>query len=104
MADRSKTVIDSPTKSLRPLRKVVPRERLLIFRISNWGVADMEVSLFENKAEWQQMIKLLSAEPIDAISVSTYGYSDKGFRNRSEYGPADARGNRPSDHDLRQNL
>jgi len=61
------------------VRKVVPRERLLLFRISNWGVADMKVSLFESKAEWQQTIKLLSDEPIDAISVSTYGYSDKAF-------------------------
>lgn len=39
----------------------------------------MKVSLFESKAEWQQTIKLLSDEPIDAISVSTYGYSDKAF-------------------------
>jgi len=61
------------------VRKVVPRKRLLLFRISNWGVADMKVSLFESKAEWQQTIKLLSDEPIDAISVSTYGYSDKAF-------------------------
>ena len=64
---------------IEAVRKVVPRERLLIFRISNWGIADMEVSLFENKAEWQQMIKLLSDEPVDAISVSTYGYSEKAF-------------------------
>jgi 2,4-dienoyl-CoA reductase-like NADH-dependent reductase (Old Yellow Enzyme family) len=64
---------------IEAVREVVPRERLLIFRISNWGVADMEVSLFESKAEWQQMIRLLSAEPIDAISVSTYGYSEKAF-------------------------
>ena len=64
---------------IEAVRKVVPRERLLIFRISNWGIADMEVSLFENKAEWQQMIRLLSDEPIDAISVSTYGYNEKAF-------------------------
>ena len=36
-------------------------------RISNWGVADPRFSLFDCKAEWQQIIKLLSAEPIDAI-------------------------------------
>ena len=35
----------------------------------------MEVSLFENKAEWQHIIQLLSREPLDAISVSTYDYS-----------------------------
>jgi 2,4-dienoyl-CoA reductase-like NADH-dependent reductase (Old Yellow Enzyme family) len=57
------------------VRKVVPEDRLLAFRISNWGVADMDVSLFDSKSEWQQLIKLLSKEPIDAISVSTYDYS-----------------------------
>jgi len=64
---------------IEAVRKVVPEERLLIFRISNWGVADMKVSLFDNKDEWQQMIRLLSNEPIDAISVSTYDYSEKAF-------------------------
>ena len=64
---------------IEAVRKVVPRDRLLIFRISNWAIADMKVSLFENKAEWQEMIRLLSGEPIDAISVSTYGYSEKAF-------------------------
>jgi 2,4-dienoyl-CoA reductase-like NADH-dependent reductase (Old Yellow Enzyme family) len=57
----------------------VPDDRLLTFRISNWGVADSQVSLFESKAEWQQIIRFLSAEPIDAISVSTYRYNDKAF-------------------------
>jgi len=64
---------------IEAVRKVVPRDRLLTFRISNWGIADMQVSLFENKTEWQEMIRLLSGEPIDAISVSTYDYSEKAF-------------------------
>lgn len=64
---------------IEAVRQVVPRERLLIFRISNWAGADMGVSLFEDEDEWQQIIKLLSAEPIDAISVSTYDYSEKAF-------------------------
>ncbi len=64
---------------IQAVHKVVPEDRLLIFRISNWGVADMEVSLFKNKDEWQELIKLLSKEPIDAISVSTYLYKDKAF-------------------------
>jgi 2,4-dienoyl-CoA reductase-like NADH-dependent reductase (Old Yellow Enzyme family) len=64
---------------IEAVRKVVPQDRLLVFRISNWGIADMEVSLFESKAEWQQVIRLLSDEPIDAISVSTYDYSEKAF-------------------------
>ncbi len=64
---------------IQAVRGVVPPDRLLTFRISNWGGADMEVSLFEDKAEWQQIIKMLSKEPIDAISVSTYGYSANAF-------------------------
>ena len=61
------------------VHKVVPGDRLLTFRISNWGVADMDVSLFDSKSEWQQIIELLSKEPIDAISVSTYDYSENVF-------------------------
>ncbi len=61
------------------VRKVVPEDRLLAFRISNWGVADMDASLFDSKSEWQQLIKLLSKEPIDTISVSTYDYSANVF-------------------------
>jgi 2,4-dienoyl-CoA reductase-like NADH-dependent reductase (Old Yellow Enzyme family) len=64
---------------IQAVHNVVPEDCLLTFRISNWGVADMEVSLFKNKDEWQEMIKLLSKEPIDAISVSTYRYKDKAF-------------------------
>lgn len=64
---------------IQAVHKVVPGDRLLVFRISNWGVADMEVSLFESKAEYQATIKMLTKEPIDVISVSTYGYSDKAF-------------------------
>jgi 2,4-dienoyl-CoA reductase-like NADH-dependent reductase (Old Yellow Enzyme family) len=64
---------------IQAVRRVVPDDRLLTFRISNWGVADSQVSLFESKAEWQQIIRFLSAEPIDAISVSTYRYNDKAF-------------------------
>lgn len=61
------------------VREVVPVERLLLFRISNWGVADMEVSLFQDQDEWQDIINLLSLEPIDAISVSTYDFMEKMF-------------------------
>ena len=64
---------------IRAVRPVVPEGRLISFRISNWGVADREVSLFENHAEWQQTIRLLAAEPIDAISVSTYDFREKAF-------------------------
>jgi 2,4-dienoyl-CoA reductase-like NADH-dependent reductase (Old Yellow Enzyme family) len=39
----------------------------------------MEVSLCADKLEWQQIIKMLSEEPIDAISVSTYDYNAKAF-------------------------
>jgi 2,4-dienoyl-CoA reductase-like NADH-dependent reductase (Old Yellow Enzyme family) len=64
---------------IQAVRSIVPDDRLLTFRISNWGVADMEVSLFESKEEYQEIIRLLSKEPIDALSVSTYMYGDKAF-------------------------
>jgi 2,4-dienoyl-CoA reductase-like NADH-dependent reductase (Old Yellow Enzyme family) len=64
---------------IRAVRSVVPENRLLTFRISDWGVADPEVSLFETRETYQQMIRLLSREPIDAISVSTYDYSLHAF-------------------------
>lgn len=64
---------------IQAVRPVVPDDRILIFRISNWGVADAAVSLFENTAEWQQVITSLDKEPIDAISVSTMNYKDRAF-------------------------
>jgi len=64
---------------IQAVRPVVPKDRLLTFRISNWGVVDMEVSLFGNEAEYTEIVKRLSEEPIDAISVSTYSYSEKAF-------------------------
>jgi 2,4-dienoyl-CoA reductase-like NADH-dependent reductase (Old Yellow Enzyme family) len=64
---------------IQAVKKVIPDDRLLTFRISNWGVADMEVSLFNSKDEYQEIVKMLSKEPIDVISVSTYGYKDNAF-------------------------
>jgi 2,4-dienoyl-CoA reductase-like NADH-dependent reductase (Old Yellow Enzyme family) len=64
---------------IQAVRRVVPADRLLTFRISNWGVVDMDVSLFENEAEYSAIVKRLSKEPIDAISVSTYSYSEMAF-------------------------
>lgn len=58
---------------------VVPEDRLLTFRISNWGVADMEVSLFKDADEWQELIGMLVREPLDAISLSTYNFREKAF-------------------------
>jgi len=64
---------------IQAVKKVVPEDRILAFRISNWGVADMDVSLFESKSEYQEIIRMLSNEPIDVISVSTYNYRDNAF-------------------------
>ena len=64
---------------IQAVHQVIPDDRLLVVRISNWGVADMEVSLFDTKEEYQELIKLFSKEPIDAISVSTYEYQQKTF-------------------------
>lgn len=64
---------------IRAVRPVVPADRLLTFRISNWGVADMEVSLFTDAEEWRQMITLLAGEEIDSLSVSTYDFRQDAF-------------------------
>ena len=61
------------------VRPVVPADRLLTFRVSNWGIADMEVSLFESADEWQQVIRLIDKEPIDIVSLSTYDFTEKAF-------------------------
>lgn len=64
---------------IQAVKSVLPGEKILSFRISNWGGADPHVSLFESKAEWQQMIGYLDASPVDVISVSTINYKDKAF-------------------------
>jgi 2,4-dienoyl-CoA reductase-like NADH-dependent reductase (Old Yellow Enzyme family) len=64
---------------IQAVRSVVPEDLLLTFRISNWGVADMEVSLFDSQEEYQEIIGYLDNEPIDAISVSTYDFKEKAF-------------------------
>ena len=64
---------------IQAVRQAVPADRLLTIRISNWGIADMQVSLFKDQAEWQDLIALFSREPIDAISVSTYDYKENVF-------------------------
>lgn len=64
---------------IQAVRRVMPEDRLLLVRVSNWGIADMTVSLFSDASEWQQMIQLFSKEPIDAISVSTYDFAQDVF-------------------------
>lgn len=61
------------------VRREVPESRLLLFRISNWGVADMEVSLFDTAEEYREIIRLLDKQPLDGISVSTYDFRDEAF-------------------------
>ncbi len=64
---------------IQAVKAVIPDDRLLFFRISNWGIADMSVSLFSGPDEWQDLIRMLSAQPIDALSVSTYNFADTAF-------------------------
>jgi 2,4-dienoyl-CoA reductase-like NADH-dependent reductase (Old Yellow Enzyme family) len=64
---------------IQAVAPVIPADKLLTVRISDWGVVDMEVSLFGTKEEYQEIVTLLSREPIDAISVSTYDYKQKAF-------------------------
>ena len=66
-------------ETIQAVRPEIPMDRLLVVRISNWGIADMDVSLFKDAGEWQDLMGLFSSEPIDAISVSTYDYSEKMF-------------------------
>lgn len=61
------------------VRKVVPSDRLLSFRLSNWGVVDMDVSLFHDSHEWQKLIVMLSAQPLDALSISTSNFQQRAF-------------------------
>jgi 2,4-dienoyl-CoA reductase-like NADH-dependent reductase (Old Yellow Enzyme family) len=60
------------------VRDVMPEDRILTFRISNWGVVDMKVPLFD-KDDWMSMIGWLDQEPVDAISVSALNFSDSAF-------------------------
>lgn len=64
---------------IRAVRAAVPGDRLLLFRISNWGVADMKVPLFESAEEWLEVIGRLEREALDALSVSTYDFRQPAF-------------------------
>jgi 2,4-dienoyl-CoA reductase-like NADH-dependent reductase (Old Yellow Enzyme family) len=64
---------------IQAVAPVIPADKLLTFRISDWGVVDMEVSLFQTKEEYQRIIALLSQEPLDAISVSAYDFQNQAF-------------------------
>lgn len=66
-------------ETIQAVRAVVPSDRLLTVRISDWGIADMQVSLFGTRDEYQDVIQRLSNEPVDAISISTYEYFAKAF-------------------------
>lgn len=63
-------------KLIRATREVVPDDRLLTFRVSNWAMADLAVFQYPTLDEWQALIKLLSGEAIDAISLSCYNFND----------------------------
>lgn len=64
---------------IQAVSPVIPPERLLTVRLSDWGVVDLDVSLFGTKEEYQEIIRRLSQEPIDAISVSAYDFRNKAF-------------------------
>jgi len=67
---------------IQAVSPVIPSERLLTVRLSDWGVVDQDVSLFRTKEEYQEIIGRLSQEPIDAISVSTYDFRNRAFGTR----------------------
>ncbi len=61
------------------VRSAIPDDRLLTFRISNWSGSDPDVSLFDGADEWQQIIRWLTQDEVDAISVSTIDYREPAF-------------------------
>jgi 2,4-dienoyl-CoA reductase-like NADH-dependent reductase (Old Yellow Enzyme family) len=65
---------------IQAVSPVIPPDRLLTVRLSDWGVVDVHVSLFGTQEAYQETIRLLSQEPIDAISVSTYDFRKRAFR------------------------
>lgn len=65
--------------TIQAVSPLIPEDRFLTVRVSNWGIADMDVSLFQDKKEYQEVIRCLSKEPVDAISVSTYDFAEKAF-------------------------
>jgi 2,4-dienoyl-CoA reductase-like NADH-dependent reductase (Old Yellow Enzyme family) len=64
---------------IRAVSPVMPPERLLTVRLSDWGVVDLDVSLYGSQEAYQETVRLLSQEPIDAISVSAYDFRQKAF-------------------------
>ena len=64
---------------IQGVARVMPPMKLLTVRLSDWGVVDRDVSLFGTKEAWQETIRLLSREPVAAVSVSTYDFRHPGF-------------------------
>jgi 2,4-dienoyl-CoA reductase-like NADH-dependent reductase (Old Yellow Enzyme family) len=64
---------------IQAVARIMPPERLLTVRLSDWGVVDVGVSLFGARENYQETIRSLSREPIDAISVSTYDFRRRAF-------------------------
>ena len=68
-----------PREVIRAVRAEIPADRLLTFRLSCFGSADLKIFQYESLEVWQQIIRLLSEEEIDAISLSTQDFRDTLF-------------------------
>ncbi|WP_136799848.1 NADH-dependent flavin oxidoreductase [Desulfosediminicola ganghwensis] len=68
---------------IQSVRKVIPTTKILSFRLSNWGIVDMDVSLFQNSGEWLDLISMLSEQSIDALSISTYDFKENAFETNA---------------------
>lgn len=64
---------------IQAVSPVMPQDRLLTVRLSDWGVVDVHLSLFGALEAYQETIRLVSREPIDAISVSCYDFRKQAF-------------------------
>lgn len=64
---------------IEAVKGVLRDDTLLLARVSNWAIADMDVSLFADKKEWQELIGFFNKSSIDGLSLSTYNFSDEAF-------------------------
>lgn len=64
---------------IKGVNYVTSNDNFVTIRISDWGIADMDVSLMETKDTWQELVTLIDKEEVDALSVSTYKYDTDAY-------------------------
>lgn len=64
---------------IEAVKSAVRDDTIVLARVSNWAIADMDVSLFADKKEWQELIGFFNKSSIDGLSLSTYNFTDEAF-------------------------